>query len=308
MFEQIPVEVGLIHEGERVRKNDMQVELGGPSEPEKCELVLVRPVDAITDGDISIIGLDLSGMEEGKHYPLGILVEIAGSKVEPDLEGVIERRIHEYSNYIEGFMHLNQRYDIWIRLSKKSFKKGLNSFRFIGQVMLELFRTELPILERSTSRSSPTRRSSSHYIRKPLNGTKPAMPGPGDFPIRMSMFSTVAPSASPLPPLISVSSPRSGMQTAGQSVGSTGGLPQVSTRKARSMQSRKVSVWMKRKGNIPVSMRAQKNGPWGRSTESTSTPRSGIPTRPAGALKALLSTFLKLTGSGSSSVGSGTLP
>ncbi len=148
MFERIPVEVGLIHEGERVRKNDMQVELGGPAETEKCELVLVRPADTITDGDISIIGPDISSMEEGKHYPLGILVEIAGSKVEPDLEGVIERRIHEYSNYIEGFMHLNQRYDIWIRLSKKSYKKGLNSFRFIGQVMLELFRNELPILEK----------------------------------------------------------------------------------------------------------------------------------------------------------------
>ncbi|MFA5267016.1 MAG: CO dehydrogenase/CO-methylating acetyl-CoA synthase complex subunit beta [Methanoregula sp.] len=148
MFERIPVEVGLVHEGERVRKNDMQIELGGPAETEKCELVLVRPADAITDGDISIIGPDISSMEEGKHYPLGILVEIAGSKVEPDLEGVIERRIHEYSNYIEGFMHLNQRYDIWIRLSKKSYKKGLNSFRFIGQVMLELFRNELPILEK----------------------------------------------------------------------------------------------------------------------------------------------------------------
>jgi acetyl-CoA decarbonylase/synthase, CODH/ACS complex subunit beta len=148
MFERIPVEVGLVHEGERVRKNDMQVEFGGPSEPEKCELVLVRPVDAITDGDISVIGPDIAGMEEGSHYPLGILVEIAGSKVEPDLEGVIERRIHEYSNYIEGFMHLNQRYDIWIRLSKKSYKKGLNSLRFIGQVMLELFRNELPILEK----------------------------------------------------------------------------------------------------------------------------------------------------------------
>jgi acetyl-CoA decarbonylase/synthase complex subunit beta len=148
MFERIPVEVGLVHEGERVRKNDMQVELGGPAEPEKCELVLVRPVDAITDGDISILGPDISSMEEGKHYPLGILVEIAGAKVEPDLEGVIERRIHEYSNYIEGFMHLNQRYDIWIRLSKKSYKKGFDSFRFIGQVMLELFRNELPILEK----------------------------------------------------------------------------------------------------------------------------------------------------------------
>jgi acetyl-CoA decarbonylase/synthase complex subunit beta len=148
MFEQIPVEVGLVHEGERVRKNDMQVELGGPAEPEKCEIVRVRPADQITDGAVTIIGPDLAAMEEGNHYPIGILVEIAGRQVETDLEGVIERRIHEYCNYIEGFMHLNQRYDTWIRLSKKSFKKGLNSFRFVGQVMHELFKNELPILEK----------------------------------------------------------------------------------------------------------------------------------------------------------------
>ncbi|MDD1695056.1 MAG: CO dehydrogenase/CO-methylating acetyl-CoA synthase complex subunit beta [Methanoregula sp.] len=148
MFEKIPVEVGLVHEGERIRKNDMQVELGGPHVPEKFEIVRVRPANEIEDGIIRIIGTDISGMEEGKHYPIGIVVEIAGAKVETDLEGVVERRIHEYSNYIEGFMHLNQRYDIWIRLSKKSFKKGLTSFRFIGEVMHELFRNELPIIEK----------------------------------------------------------------------------------------------------------------------------------------------------------------
>lgn len=148
MFEHIPVEVGLVHEGERVRKNDMQIELGGPEEKEKFEIVRVRPADQITDGAITIIGPDLSSMEEGKHYPLGILVEIAGAKVEPDLEGVVERRIHEYCNYIEGFMHLNQRYDIWMRLSKKSYKKGLTSFRLVGEVMQELFRNELPIIEK----------------------------------------------------------------------------------------------------------------------------------------------------------------
>ena len=148
MFEKIPVEVGLIHEGERVRKNDMRVELGGPSEKEKFEIVRVRQSEEIEDGAIHIIGPDIGGMEEGKHYPIGILVEIAGGKVEPDLEGVVERRIHEYSNYIEGFMHLNQRYDIWIRLSKKSFRKGLDSFRFVGEVMHELFRNELPIIEK----------------------------------------------------------------------------------------------------------------------------------------------------------------
>jgi len=148
MFDNIPVEVGLVHEGERVRKNDMQVELGGPNEPEKFEIVRVRPIDQVTDGEIRIIGPDLNVMEPGLHYPIGILVEVAGARIETDLEGVVERRIHEYSNYIEGFMHLNQRYDIWIRLSKKAFAKGLNSFTFIGKVMHELFRNELPILEK----------------------------------------------------------------------------------------------------------------------------------------------------------------
>ena len=64
------------------------------------------------------------------------------------LEGVIERRIHGYLNYIEGFMHLNQRYDIWIRLGKKSFQKGLNSFEPIGKVLYRLFKSELPIIEK----------------------------------------------------------------------------------------------------------------------------------------------------------------
>lgn len=148
MFESIPVEVGLVHEGERVRKQDMQVELGGPSLAEKFEIVRVRPSDEITDGVIEIIGPDIPDMPEGKATPIGILVEISGEKVEQDLEGVVERRIHEYCNYIEGFMHLNQRYDIWIRLSKKSYKKGLNSLRFIGLAMHELFKNELPIIEK----------------------------------------------------------------------------------------------------------------------------------------------------------------
>ena len=147
MFEGIPVDVGLVHEGERIRKSEMQVELGGPNVAEKFELVRVRKKEEIEDGTIRIVGPDLSALEEGKSYPFGILVEITGPELEEALEGVIERRIHEYSNYIEGFMHLNQRYDIWIRLSKKSYKKGLNSFRFIGQVMQELFRNELPFIE-----------------------------------------------------------------------------------------------------------------------------------------------------------------
>jgi len=148
MFKDIPVEVGVIYEGERIRRNDMQVELGGPSIKEKFELAKVKSLDEIEDGKITIIGPDIKDMKEGGAYPLGILVETAGAKIDQELEGVIERRIHGYMNYIEGLMHLNQRYDIWIRLGKKSFQKGLNSFEYIGKVLYKLFKSELPIIEK----------------------------------------------------------------------------------------------------------------------------------------------------------------
>ncbi|MGA2385626.1 MAG: CO dehydrogenase/CO-methylating acetyl-CoA synthase complex subunit beta [Candidatus Bathyarchaeia archaeon] len=148
MFKDIPVDVGVIYEGERIRRNDMQIELGGPTVKQKFELAKVKPMDQIDDGKITIIGPDIKDMKEGGAYPLGILVEAAGSKLDQGLEGVIERRIHGYLNYIEGFMHLNQRYDIWIRLGKKSFQKGLNSFEPIGKVLYRLFKSELPIIEK----------------------------------------------------------------------------------------------------------------------------------------------------------------
>jgi len=148
MFEDIPVDVGVIYEGERVRRKQMYVELGGPKIKEKFELTRVRKPEEIEDGKVIIIGSDLKELEEGKSYPFGILVEVAGPQLEKDLEAVIERRIHEYCNYIEGFMHLNQRYDIWLRLSKKSFQKGLDSFEYIGKVLIRLFKSELPIIEK----------------------------------------------------------------------------------------------------------------------------------------------------------------
>jgi len=148
MFKDIPVDVGVIYEGERIRRKDMQIELGGPDIKEKFELARVRKPEEIEDEKITVVGPDIKDMEEDKSYPLGILIEVAGEKLEPELEGVIERRIHAYCNFIEGFMHLNQRYDIWLRLSKKSFQKGLNSFELIGKVLFRLFKSELPIIEK----------------------------------------------------------------------------------------------------------------------------------------------------------------
>ncbi len=147
MFEDIPVGIGVVYEGERIRKSDLFLELGGPKVESKFELVRVKKLNEIKDGQIKIVGKDIPDFDEGSSIPFGILIEVAGKQLEEELEGVIERRIHEYSNYIEGFMHLNQRYDIWMRLSKRSFEKGLNSLKLIGNVLFRLFKGELPFIE-----------------------------------------------------------------------------------------------------------------------------------------------------------------
>jgi len=147
MFDDIPVDVSVIYEGERIRWAQAHMELGGPRIDKKFELVRAKPLDEVKDGEIKIIGPDIKDMEK-RSYPIGIYIEVAGKEVEEELEGVIERRIHEYCNYIEGFMHVNQRYDVWLRLSEKSYKKGLNTFKLIGKVLYRLFKSELPFIEK----------------------------------------------------------------------------------------------------------------------------------------------------------------
>jgi acetyl-CoA decarbonylase/synthase complex subunit beta len=148
MFDDIPVDVGIIYEGERIRGRDMRIELGGPREEYKFELVQARSMDEIEDGKMNIIGKDIHELPERTNTPFGIVIEVAGKEIETDLEGVIERRLHEYCNFIEGFMHLNQRYDIQMRLSTKSFDKGFNSFNHMGEVLKRLYKTEMPFIEK----------------------------------------------------------------------------------------------------------------------------------------------------------------
>ena len=145
---EFPVDVGVIYEGERIRKPDMHIEFGGTKVDKKYELVQVLEADKVTDGKIVVIGKDLDELEPSKSYRLGILIEVSGERLETDLESVIERRIHDFVNYIEGMMHLNQRYDVHIRLSKKSFTKGLQKFEPVGQILIKLFKSELPIIEK----------------------------------------------------------------------------------------------------------------------------------------------------------------
>jgi acetyl-CoA decarbonylase/synthase complex subunit beta len=142
------VDIGPQYEGETIRKDDMHVEFGGPNIKAKFELVTLKKPEEVEHEKVELIGPDIRDMKEGISQPLAIMVDIAGATLEKDMEPVIERRIHMYSNYIEGIYHMNQRNDIWIRLSKESFNKGFNSMMEFGQILVFLFTSELSAIEK----------------------------------------------------------------------------------------------------------------------------------------------------------------
>jgi acetyl-CoA decarbonylase/synthase complex subunit beta len=147
MAEDFPFEISPMFEGERIRKNDMYVELAGPKSV-GFELVRASETDSIEDNKFTLIGPDISDMEEGGRYPFAMLYKIAGELVEVDLESIVERRNHDFQNYIQGLMHLNQRYDVWVRVSKEAVAKGMTSFESVAKAIMMLFKNELPFIEK----------------------------------------------------------------------------------------------------------------------------------------------------------------
>ncbi|GAB4306000.1 MAG: CO dehydrogenase/CO-methylating acetyl-CoA synthase complex subunit beta [Methanobacteriaceae archaeon] len=143
MFEDIPVDVSPMYEGERIRAANMFVELSGPK---SIGAELVQVEENVEDGKIEVIGPEISEMDQGEIYPFGILIEIQGEKLEKELEGVIERRTHELCNYIKGFMHLNQRDQIWCRVSNEARDAGFK-FEHLARTLSILFKEEFPIIE-----------------------------------------------------------------------------------------------------------------------------------------------------------------
>ncbi|MBS3886832.1 MAG: CO dehydrogenase/CO-methylating acetyl-CoA synthase complex subunit beta [Dethiobacter sp.] len=141
-------DVGPQYEGERIRKSDFHVEFGGPDVSHKGELVTVKGLDEVEHDKIIVTGPDIKDLPEGSSNRIFIKVDVAGEVLEKDLEAVLERRVHQYINYIEGVFHMAQRYDIWIRIHKNAFKKGLNSLEEIGRILIDLFTAELPVIEK----------------------------------------------------------------------------------------------------------------------------------------------------------------
>ena len=121
----IPVAYGPAFEGERIRKEDMFIEFGGQRTP-AFEWVRTRELDEIEDNKVIIVGENWQErFEKGGMMPLGMVVDVAGRKMQKDFESVIERKIHHNLNEAQGLWHMGQRDINWIRISNNAKKDGL---------------------------------------------------------------------------------------------------------------------------------------------------------------------------------------
>ena len=140
----IPVSYGPAFEGERIRRTDAHVEFGG-NKTMAFEYVTSKELDEINDGEINIIGPDIDAIQEGDVLPLAIWVEVAGRKMQPDFEPILERQIHHLINGAEGIWHMGQRDIVWTRVSKQGFSRGLR-LRHYGEIIHAKFLSEYPAI------------------------------------------------------------------------------------------------------------------------------------------------------------------
>ncbi|MCX6696298.1 MAG: acetyl-CoA decarbonylase/synthase complex subunit alpha/beta, partial [Methanoregula sp.] len=140
----IPMACSPAFEGKSIRKEEMYVEFGGGRSP-AFELLKMKAVGEIQDGNVTVIGPEIDSMKEGTANPLGIIIEVSGKTMKKDYEPVLERRIHNFVNYGEGSWHVAQRDLIWIRISKEAVAKGVK-IEHIGKLLAGKFRMDFPQL------------------------------------------------------------------------------------------------------------------------------------------------------------------
>ena len=136
----IPVAFASAFEGEIIRRKDMQVEFDG-SRVDCAELVQTRSMDEVEDHKITVVGPDVDEMELGSKNPIAYVVEVAGKRMQPDFEPVIERKFHNYINCIEGVYHTGQRDIQRIRIGKEAYNAGFR-IRHIGEVLYTQVKNE----------------------------------------------------------------------------------------------------------------------------------------------------------------------
>jgi acetyl-CoA synthase len=129
----IPVSYGPAFEGERVRGEDIYLEMGG-GRTIAVEWTTTRRMEEVEDGRIDVLGPNIGDVVPGTRLDFAMVAEVAGRNFQEDFEPILERQNHHLINQAQGIMHIGQRDIAWIRVSKQAVEKGFR-LEDIGRII-----------------------------------------------------------------------------------------------------------------------------------------------------------------------------
>ncbi len=141
-----PVKYGPAFEDETVPDEDLHIQYGGAD----CATFILLEVavhDELRDGEVEIIGPALPNRPRRGGTPLGILVKVAGAKLQSDFEPYLERQIQAYLNYASGVRCSGPQDRMSLRISKAAAASGLG-LESLGRIVHARLRGEFPAVEK----------------------------------------------------------------------------------------------------------------------------------------------------------------
>jgi acetyl-CoA synthase len=129
----ISVSYGPAFEGERVRGEDIYLEVGG-GKTVAVEWTTTGRMEDVEDGRVQVVGPELKDITPGTRLHFAMVAEVAGRNFQDDFEPILERQNHHLINQAQGIMHIGQRDIAWIRISKQAVEKGF-TLADIGKII-----------------------------------------------------------------------------------------------------------------------------------------------------------------------------
>lgn len=139
---QLPMSYGPAFEGEAIPDDELHIHFGGP-DCHSFVLLQVAAPDAVMDGKVEVLGPALPNRPQRGSPELGIVVTLAGSKLQSDYEPYLERQVPAYISYIRGVEFSGRPDELLLRVSKEAVASGLD-LETLGRVIHARFREDFP--------------------------------------------------------------------------------------------------------------------------------------------------------------------
>ena len=131
--------------GDIVLKEETRMELGHPSMGSCAAVLVTHRMDLVSDGTISLIGPEITEMEEGRHPFAQIILAALNRPDKIDLPSQTTMEIENISSRIDRVAHQSAQTDgymirsvpslIWARVSKKAFHSGFSLNGLGGRIL-----------------------------------------------------------------------------------------------------------------------------------------------------------------------------